>query len=51
MEEGLGRSIQKEIKNGSLKGITLHPRMDPLSYLQFLDANILMGTPTIKKVK
>lgn len=40
--------IERAIEDGSLKGISLDPQLNPLSHLQFIDDTLLMGKPTIR---
>jgi hypothetical protein len=49
MVEGLSRSIQAAVANGTLEGLSLHDISPPISHSQFVDDTLLMGTPTVKE--
>jgi hypothetical protein len=49
MAEGLSRSIQAVLENGTLEGLSLHGIYPPISHSQFVDDTLLMGTPTVRE--
>jgi hypothetical protein len=48
--EGLGHSLSQEKREGVIKGIPLLEEEEALSHLQFVDDNLLMGSPMVKEV-
>jgi hypothetical protein len=49
--EGLGQNLKSSLDQHQFKGIRLHPFVDPLSHLQFMDDTMLMGAPTVQEAK
>jgi len=48
LAEGLGRLIHKMMTDRKLQGIKLQESIDPVSHLQFVGGNLLMGAPIAK---
>jgi hypothetical protein len=51
LAEGLGRSLSQAKSEGMIKGLPLIQGEEALSHLQFVDDNLLMGSPMVKEVK
>jgi len=41
--------IKSTLSNGTIKGIPLHPRIDPLSHLQIVNDTLLMGQTLVRE--
>jgi hypothetical protein len=48
---GSGRLIQKALSEGKIKGLKNQLDFEPVTHLQFMDDNLLMGIPITREAK
>ena len=51
ISKGLDHFIKWEVSTISIQGLSISPNMDPLSHLLFVDATLLLETPSRENIK